>query len=45
MGSGSTVAAALALGGAVRAVGIERDKGFAALARKAIPKLAAISSS
>lgn len=39
MGSGSTVAAALAMG--LSCVGVERDPAFAALARTAIPKLAA----
>lgn len=43
MGSGSTVAAALALGGGVTAVGVERDPAFARLARVAIPKLAALA--
>lgn len=40
MGSGSTVAAGLALD--LRAVGVERDEGFATLAESAIPALAAL---
>lgn len=40
MGSGSTLAAALALGDGITALGVERDAGFARLARAAIPKLA-----
>jgi site-specific DNA-methyltransferase (adenine-specific) len=41
-GSGSTLAAATALG--LRSIGIERDAGFAAEAKIAIPALAAIKS-
>lgn len=40
MGSGSTLAAAMAVG--YESVGIEVDKEFSALARRAIPKLAAL---
>lgn len=40
MGSGSTVAAALAEG--LCAVGVERDEDFAKLARRAIPRLAGV---
>ncbi len=40
-GSGSTLAAALAVG--YRSIGIERDARYFALARRAIPKLAALS--
>ncbi len=40
MGSGSTVAAAEALG--LSAIGLERDEKFFALAEKAVPKLAAL---
>lgn len=40
MGSGSTIAAADAL--AIRSIGIEKDARFFALAKKAIPKLAAL---
>jgi len=40
MGSGSTIAAAQAVG--VRAVGVERHMEYFELARKAIPRLAAI---
>ena len=40
MGSGSTVAAALACG--LDSIGIERDPDYFALARQAVPKLAAL---
>jgi site-specific DNA-methyltransferase (adenine-specific) len=42
MGSGSTVAAALATGAAC--IGVERDAEYYAMAREAIPRLAAIES-